>query len=106
MTTRPRAAGRGGRGIPYPPRIGYTGGMKTAISLSDSLFYRAEAAAQQRGVSRSQLYAQALERYLDEMPEDPITAQINQVVDSLDADTAAAIPNAGRQLIDAGQWEW
>lgn len=38
--------------------------MKTAISLLDEIFAEAEAIAQQLGMSRSELYTEALKAYL------------------------------------------
>jgi len=38
--------------------------VKTAISIPDALFKRAERFAQKRALSRSQLYATALEEHL------------------------------------------
>jgi metal-responsive CopG/Arc/MetJ family transcriptional regulator len=64
--------------------------MKTAISLPDPLFEQAEHLAQERGVSRSHLYAQALEEYLNRAEEATITSRLNAVYESfpsgLDAD--------------------
>ena len=53
--------------------------MKTAISLPDSLFERAERVAQAMKLNRSQLYAQALEAYLDRLDPEEITAAFNEV---------------------------
>ena len=53
--------------------------MKTAISLPDSLFERAERVAQAMKLNRSQLYAQALEAYLDRTDPEAITAALNEV---------------------------
>ena len=53
--------------------------MKTAISLPDSLFARAERVAQAMKLNRSQLYAQALEAYLDRLDPEAITAAFNEV---------------------------
>lgn len=44
---------------------GYTFAMKTAISLPEDLFARAEQLAARRGISRSQLYAEAIAHLLD-----------------------------------------
>jgi len=55
--------------------------MKTAISISDQLFERAEKAAKRRGLSRSQLYARALEKDLDEEEGAKVTARINRFLD-------------------------
>ena len=59
--------------------------MKTAISLPDSLFERAERVAREMKMNRSQLYAQALEAYLDRLDPEAITAAFNEVYDSVAA---------------------
>lgn len=53
--------------------------MKTAISLPDTLFERAERAASRLNLNRSQLYAQALEEFLDRTDPERITAAFNAV---------------------------
>ena len=59
--------------------ISYTRTVKTAISLPDPLFERGEAYAQQRSISRSELFARALEEYLERHDHAAITAQLNEV---------------------------
>lgn len=53
--------------------------MKTAISLPDDLFAAAEALAGRLGLSRSQLYATALARFVAEQERASITARLNAV---------------------------
>ncbi|MEO1148308.1 MAG: hypothetical protein AAFY26_22245 [Cyanobacteria bacterium J06638_22] len=53
--------------------------MKTAISLPDPVFEQAEALAQQLGLSRSELYAKALQAYLKRYNRDQILLKLNQV---------------------------
>jgi metal-responsive CopG/Arc/MetJ family transcriptional regulator len=53
--------------------------MKTAVSLPDSLFERAERVAQQLNLNRSQLFARALEDYLDRNDPETMTAAFNRV---------------------------
>lgn len=53
--------------------------MKTAISLPDPLFREAEAFAQAKGLSRSELYAQALQFFLTSRQAEEITAQLNDL---------------------------
>lgn len=53
--------------------------MKTDIVLPDPIFEEAETLAQQLGLSRSQLYTQALQRYLRKYNRDSILNQLNQV---------------------------
>lgn len=76
--------------------------MKVAVSLPDELFERADAAAEQLALNRSQLYARALEAYLDGHDDDPVTAAL----DGLAQETTALDAAAGRLLIDSGAWEW
>ncbi|MEQ8331408.1 MAG: ribbon-helix-helix domain-containing protein [Longimicrobiales bacterium] len=53
--------------------------MKTAISLPDELFESADALAEELGVSRSELYARAVEEYLAKHRSADITARLNEV---------------------------
>jgi len=53
--------------------------MKTVISLPDSLFEEAETLAQQLGLSRSELYAKALQAYLKKCNRDRLLLKLNQV---------------------------
>ncbi len=53
--------------------------MKTAISLPDAVFEAAEALAEQLGMSRSELYATALQAYLQKYNRTQMLAQLNQV---------------------------
>lgn len=58
---------------------GYTLGMKTAVSVSDELFERAERFAKAARVSRSRLYADALVAYLNEKEAEDVTNTLNEV---------------------------
>jgi metal-responsive CopG/Arc/MetJ family transcriptional regulator len=53
--------------------------MKTAISLPDQLFRRAEQLASQLGIPRSQLYARAIDEYLESHSNEPVTAALDKV---------------------------
>ena len=53
--------------------------MKTAISLPDSVFFEAETAAQNLGISRSTLYLNALKEYLGKNKRVNITQKLNEV---------------------------
>ncbi|MGH9039115.1 MAG: ChpI protein [Acidimicrobiia bacterium] len=53
--------------------------MKTAVSIPDALFDAADRAARRLGLSRSELYARALERFLGDEPDEAITAALDQV---------------------------
>ena len=57
--------------------------MKTAISLPDTLFSKAEETAKSMGIPRSQLYTKALEDYLERLQEDNLTENYNKVYSEL-----------------------
>jgi metal-responsive CopG/Arc/MetJ family transcriptional regulator len=57
--------------------------MKTAISLPDTLFDRAEQTAQYMGVSRSRLFANALEEYIARHDGEKITQKLNEVYEKV-----------------------
>ncbi len=53
--------------------------MKTAISLPDSVFKEAEALAQRLGLSRSELYTNALKAHLKKYKSSQILQKLNHV---------------------------
>ena len=76
--------------------------MKTAISLPDDTFRRIDEAAKRMGVSRSEVFVRAAERWLDTMDDDGTTDAINRAISGLEADhaftdAAAATLAAGEQ---------
>lgn len=62
--------------------------MKTAVSIADDTFERAERRAQELGMSRSRLYSTAVERWLDAQEEAHITEQIDDVLAGTPQDDA------------------
>jgi metal-responsive CopG/Arc/MetJ family transcriptional regulator len=58
--------------------------MKTAISVNTSLFERAERYAKEKKISRSRLFAEAMEEYLEKREKDKIIEQINKVCAEVD----------------------
>ena len=53
--------------------------MKTAISIPDSLFHIAEALAERMGMSRSELFRQALENYIERHGHDKVREALDTV---------------------------
>lgn len=76
--------------------------VKTAISLPDELFTRVEARAAELGVNRSEFFAAAASRYLDETDAAGLTASVDTalrhagVASALEAQAVAA---AGRDRL-------
>jgi metal-responsive CopG/Arc/MetJ family transcriptional regulator len=69
--------------------------MKTAISLSNSLFEKAEKTARYMGINRSRLFAIALEDYIDRHNGDTITKKLNAVYEKIN-------PDEFKQNLDVG----
>jgi hypothetical protein len=53
--------------------------MKTAISIPDDLFFSAENTAKKLGIPRSQLFAKALEEFIQNHSKVKITDKLNEV---------------------------
>ena len=53
--------------------------VKTAVSIPDRIFESAEGFARRRGMTRSELYARALEAYLEEHKAEGITERLDVV---------------------------
>lgn len=62
--------------------------MKTAISLPDDTFKRVDHAAKRLGVSRSEFFTQAAERWLDALDDDGTTEAIDRAIAELGIDHA------------------
>ena len=60
--------------------------MKTAISLSDTLFEKAEETARYMGIKRSRLFAIALEDYISRHSGEMITKKLNEVYEKINKD--------------------
>ena len=80
--------------------------MKTAISIPDELFEAADALAEELGVSRSELYARAVEEYVAKLRAADLTAKLNQVYAEEPSGVEAGIRSAQARSTgtDAGEW--
>ncbi|XDD49683.1 ChpI protein [Leptospira sp. WS92.C1] len=61
--------------------------MKTAISIPDELFKTAEKTAKKLGIPRSQLFAKALEEFIQSHSKESITEKLNKVYSSKSKET-------------------
>jgi len=66
--------------------------MKTAVSIPDELFESAEGFARRLGMTRSELYAQALRCYLREHGGEGITERLDEVYDAGDGEADGLDP--------------
>jgi metal-responsive CopG/Arc/MetJ family transcriptional regulator len=85
---------------------GYTEDMKTAISLPDDTYEEATRQAAELGISRSEFFARAARRYLQELASRSLTEQINEALQAAgDDDSNAAAAIAGRTRL-TGSADW
>ena len=82
----------------------YLSTMKVAISLPDPVFSAAEKLAHRMRVSRSQLYAQAIEEYLGKRQDTLITERLNALYASEQNSIDPAMASA--QLGAIGHESW
>ena len=71
--------------------------IKTAVSLDNTLFQRAEQIAAELELSRSGLYARAIEEFLDRHEMKSIQQQVNAVLADVDDENDLAFLKAARQ---------
>jgi hypothetical protein len=80
--------------------------MKTAISIPDDVFRRAERFAKQRKLSRSELYTAALLRMLEAEPKEDLTRAYDSAFDDDRRDERgdAFVDTAARSLLMGVEW--
>jgi hypothetical protein len=82
--------------------------MKTAISVPDDTFAKATRRAHDLGMSRSEFFARAAARYLDELDAESVTRQIDLAVDALSGgdDSASDAVAVARRLLGDTPGDW
>jgi hypothetical protein len=81
--------------------------VKTAISVPDETFARAERRSHALGMSRSQFYTTAVRRYLDDLDAESDTEAIDVALEGVPADTSGAdAVRAGRRRLSRLDHEW
>ena len=80
--------------------------MKTAISVPDETFEQATKQAAELGISRSEFFARAARRYLDELASRSLTQEVNEALQAAGSDdSAVAAAQAGRRRLAPGD-DW
>jgi len=83
--------------------VGYTPGMKTAVSIPDTVFEEADQLAKRMQTSRSALYARALAEFIARHDTERVTDRMNRVLEDVGSVDGFAAAAALRALEDA---EW
>lgn len=79
-------------------------GMKTAISLPDDLFERAERLASKMKKSRSQVYADALAEYVARHSPELVTEGWNETCEEAGEAADSFVEAASRQVLERSEW--
>ena len=78
--------------------------MKTAISIPDGIFQRAERLAKRLQVSRSELYRTALREYVDEHAAEDVTERLNEVYEAEESHLEAGLARIQAASVPAEDW--
>jgi predicted transcriptional regulator len=78
--------------------------MKTAISIPDDLFRRADKLATQLGKSRSELYREALADYVARRDPRAVTSALDEIADEVARDRAGFTDHAARRVLERSEW--
>ena len=78
--------------------------MKTAVSIPDEIFERAERLVRRRRRSRSELYAAALEEYIARHAPDEVTDTMNRMCEEAGDEEDAFLAAAGRRALSRVEW--
>ena len=74
-------------------------GVKVAVSIPDPLFAEAERLARRRKLSRSQLYAEALEMLVGSEDDSEVTRRLDAVYRDLDSRLDAGLADAQAEAV-------
>jgi metal-responsive CopG/Arc/MetJ family transcriptional regulator len=80
--------------------------MKTAVSVPDELYAKAEKYAKTHKISRSELYQEALERYLTENADSEVTRRLNEVYAAEDSSLPVGIAKMQARTIRKHNEPW
>ena len=78
--------------------------MKTAVSIPDHIFERAERLASKGRRSRSEVYAAALDEYLARHADDEVTDAMNRVCVDVGGNDDSFLAAAGRRVLADTEW--
>jgi metal-responsive CopG/Arc/MetJ family transcriptional regulator len=78
--------------------------MKTAISIPDALFERAERLAKRTRKSRSQIFSDAVREYLARHSTDEVTAAMDRVCAELESPGDEFVSSASSRILARSEW--
>lgn len=78
--------------------------MKTAVSIPDDLFRKADELASRMGKSRSEVYRDALQDYVLRREPAAVTRALDEIADELSAEERAFTAQAARRILEPSEW--
>jgi metal-responsive CopG/Arc/MetJ family transcriptional regulator len=79
--------------------------MKTAVSIPDDVFQKAERLARRMKKSRSELFSNALAEYVARHAPDHVTERMNQVCAEIGLDeTDPFVSAASQRILERSEW--
>jgi predicted transcriptional regulator len=78
--------------------------MKTAISIPDELFHKADELARRLGKSRSQVYQEALAEYLLRRDRGAVTQAMDKALEDIEPATDEWLTEMGRRALERTEW--
>lgn len=78
--------------------------MKTAVTIPDSIVKRADQLAKRRKISRSKLFSEALESYLDDYDEDEITKKLDEFYEKKPATIDPLLTKMAALSLPKNEW--
>lgn len=78
--------------------------MKTAVSIPDEVFEKAERLARRMKKSRSQLFSHALAEYVARHAPDQVTETMNQVWSEIGPEPDPFVSAASRRVLARSEW--
>jgi len=78
--------------------------MKTAVSIPDELFRKADELARRTGKSRSQIYQDALAEYLLRRDPEAVTKAMDEALEDVGPTRDDWLAEAGRKTLERTEW--
>ena len=78
--------------------------MKVAVSVPHPIFVEADHAAQQLGLSRSELYSRAIAAYVAKLRADDVTESLDRVYASQPAERDPVLAKLQRRVSGRERW--
>ena len=78
--------------------------MKTAVSIPDEVFEKAERQAEREKRSRSEVYSAALREYVARHAPDEVTDAMNRAWDEVGSESDGFAAAAARRVLERVEW--